>query len=237
MEEALQSQQDCSQALASLQMQFTPSENEALKTILPYFIQDITRSGSSRLTLDHVMKYLEKSRTNRTKCFNCIVRNVPPDMILSCSKTQSGSCRSRITFLNFQGFCLALLQFRNPRAQLAQRLASKCTLLMAEMLHTCRLERGQLRRETHQLKKRLEHLEEVQSSHTQILPLITAYYKALHSSEPPQEFLLACLTRILKSGLAHHRGVGQLASIPYLNSATHDTLDRVWDICSAWKPL
>lgn len=243
MQEANSELQAASQVLQVLTQQFTPDENKALESIMPYFVQDLTHTGKlgsyDMLQLDHVMQYLGKGPNNRTQCYNCISKNVPADMILQASKGRGGkgSHKSNIVFSNFQGFCLAVLQFRSPRAKLVARLASKCTQIMSHMLYSGRQERDQLKKETDQLKKKVSALQETQLLTTQVLPLLTAYYHTIHSGEPPQEFLISCLTRICQEGLAHHRGLAHLASVPYLNRADPATLDRVWDICRGWRPL
>ena len=142
--------------------QFTRTELKTLEILMPYFLEELTPRKSvfgdkrERLTLDHVMAYLKEAKQNRTRKFDCIVKNVDSDLILVAERGTGGryGTKSHIKFLNFTGFVNALMLFRNDRAKLAQRLAAKCTTIMLDMQLELREGMKQLRAEHHELQKK-----------------------------------------------------------------------------------
>ena len=232
---------DTSACLIKLRSYFNSLENSTMRTILPYFARGITDPGteSSRLTLDHVMQFLEKLPSHRTQTFNTIVKGVSPDLIQSCSRGSSGrGCKSQITFFGFQGFCNSLLLFRNKKAQLAQRLAARCTQVVLEMQQELKAGINKLRRENLEIKAYLSCLEETQALHTQVIPVVSAYYASIHDSEPSQDFLVEILSSLNSAGLISHRmlpSCGTPISIPYFIKATDSALEQAWEMVSSYK--
>ena len=149
---------------------FDTQEREALRDIMPYFIQAQVAKYSKQpkglfktppqysrvtngsltldnyfkwplvangfLTLDHVMNVLGIKENNRTRTFNTVVKLVAPNLIISTTKGKRGGKHKMPSQLEltFMGFICACQVHRNPRAQLVQRLAARCTELVCTQL-------------------------------------------------------------------------------------------------------
>ena len=148
---------------AALDAQFSRTEIKTLEVLMPFFLEELTPrkrlfgpDKRERLTLDHVMAYLRDCKQNRTKKYDCIVKNVDAELILVAERGTRGryGVKSQIKFLNFTGFVHACMLFRSERARLVQRLAAKCTAIMLDMQLEMREGIRQLRTEHHELQKK-----------------------------------------------------------------------------------